>query len=168
MHVVVQGMAAEFDRAAPVLATESQRGAARFVSGAGRHGLFDNSCVGTVTIATTGPASPLLPFPRFHAVLFDIGGVVIDSPIDLIEAYAQERDITPRFVLNRFLAKSPSFQQLERGELDEVVRAQCICVCVCVCACVYVCMCVCVCTCVCVCECGCEREAQHMRACAFK
>ncbi len=115
----MQGIAAEFIRAGPVLATESQRGAARFVSGAGRHGVFaGNMNAGSVPAA---PAALPSPLPRFDVVLFDIGGVVIDSPIDLIEAYAQERGILPRFVLNRFLAKSPSFQQLERGELDEVV-----------------------------------------------
>lgn len=51
------------------------------------------------------------------AVFFDLGGVVLDSPIHTISKI--ERDFgLPRHSLNKALGLSPLFHQLERGEIS--------------------------------------------------
>lgn len=55
--------------------------------GAGRHGSFDN-------------LAPTAGSQAVKAVIFDLGGVVFDSPINTIEAYAAKKGFK-RFALNR-------------------------------------------------------------------
>ncbi|CAJ1381496.1 unnamed protein product [Effrenium voratum] len=50
-----------------------------------------------------------------RVVIFDIGGVVIDSPINAIRDFCQKRQIQD---LNRFLFSSQAWAALERGRLD--------------------------------------------------
>jgi epoxide hydrolase-like predicted phosphatase len=63
----------------------------------------------------------------YRAVLFDLGGVVLDSPLHVIAAY--ERDLgLPAGVVNRVVVDtgpSGAWSRLERGELamEEFVRA---------------------------------------------
>jgi soluble epoxide hydrolase/lipid-phosphate phosphatase len=52
-----------------------------------------------------------------EAVFFDLGGVVLESPIHAITRIEQEYGL-PRHSLNKALGLSPLFQQLERGEIS--------------------------------------------------
>ena len=51
------------------------------------------------------------------AVFFDLGGVVLESPIHAITRIEQEHGL-PRHALNKALGLSQLFQQLERGEIS--------------------------------------------------
>ncbi|KAL6044824.1 Acyl-CoA dehydrogenase member 10 [Balamuthia mandrillaris] len=58
--------------------------------------------------------------PRFAAVLFDLGGVVLGSPFDAIESYERELGLPP-LSINRCIAKrghQGAFARLERGEIS--------------------------------------------------
>jgi putative hydrolase of the HAD superfamily len=50
-------------------------------------------------------------------VLFDLGGVVVDSPIGVILEYEHSLGL-PRHALNILLGRSPHFHALERGEIS--------------------------------------------------
>jgi putative hydrolase of the HAD superfamily len=57
---------------------------------------------------------------RFAAVIFDLGGVVLGSPLHAIAAFERERGIPEGFV-NRVVVESGpggAWSRLERGELD--------------------------------------------------
>ena len=57
---------------------------------------------------------------RFRAVIFDLGGVVLDSPLHAIAAYEQELGI-PAGCVNRVVVDtgpSGAWSRLERGELS--------------------------------------------------
>jgi epoxide hydrolase-like predicted phosphatase len=56
----------------------------------------------------------------FHAVLFDVGGVVVGSPLEAIAAYEHEHGI-PAGAINRIVVATGAggaWSRLERGELD--------------------------------------------------
>lgn len=56
---------------------------------------------------------------RFRAVIFDLGGVVVGSPLHAIAAYERERGLDPGIV-NRIIVGTGStgaWSRLERGEL---------------------------------------------------
>ncbi len=57
---------------------------------------------------------------RFRAVIFDLGGVVLESPLPAIAAYETETGLPPHFVARLVVeggAEGP-WARLERGELD--------------------------------------------------
>ncbi len=57
---------------------------------------------------------------RFRAVIFDLGGVVLESPLPAIAAYETESGLPPRLVARLVVeggADGP-WARLERGELD--------------------------------------------------
>lgn len=55
-----------------------------------------------------------------RAVIFDLGGVVLDSPLDAIAHYERERALPEGFVNRLVVASGPNgaWQRLERGEID--------------------------------------------------
>lgn len=58
--------------------------------------------------------------PDLAGVLFDMGGVVMDSPLHAIARYERERGLTPN-AINRAIAaagESGAWARLERGELS--------------------------------------------------
>ena len=58
-------------------------------------------------------------FVRFRAVIFDLGGVVLGSPLHAIAAYEREQDIPAGFVNRVVVETGPrgAWSRLERGEL---------------------------------------------------
>ena len=56
----------------------------------------------------------------FRAVLFDLGGVVFDSPLDAFARYEQEVGLPPNFIrtLNATNSDSNAWARFERAELD--------------------------------------------------
>lgn len=56
----------------------------------------------------------------FRAVIFDLGGVVLGSPLHVIRDYEQEKGIQAGFVNNVVVSTGPSgaWSRLERGELE--------------------------------------------------
>ena len=57
---------------------------------------------------------------RFRAVLFDLGGVVFDSPLDGFTRYEQEIGLPSNFIrtLNSTNSDTNAWARFERGELD--------------------------------------------------
>ena len=58
--------------------------------------------------------------PPFRAVIFDLGGVVLESPLPAIATYETETGLPPRFIARMVVeggAEGP-WARLERGELD--------------------------------------------------
>lgn len=57
---------------------------------------------------------------RFRAVIFDLGGVVIGSPLHAIAAYERDHGVTPGFINRVVVDTAPdgAWSRLERGELD--------------------------------------------------
>ncbi len=55
----------------------------------------------------------------FRAVIFDVGGVVVDSPLHVIEAYERELGLEPGLVNRVVIEAGPggAWARLERGEL---------------------------------------------------
>jgi putative hydrolase of the HAD superfamily len=69
----------------------------------------------------------------FRAVIFDLGGVVLDSPLHVIAAYERELGIPAGFVNRVVVDTGPSgaWSRLERGELggrafEEAFEAECV------------------------------------------
>jgi putative hydrolase of the HAD superfamily len=69
----------------------------------------------------------------FRAVIFDLGGVVLDSPLHVIAAYERELGIPAGFVNRLVVETGPSgaWSRLERGELggrafEEAFEAECL------------------------------------------
>ncbi|KAK8188854.1 uncharacterized protein BKA78DRAFT_253440 [Phyllosticta capitalensis] len=66
--------------------------------------------------------------PRTKALLFDIGGVVVLSPLAAISAYEQSLNLPAGYINSAIAAAAPNgaFQRLERGEmwLDDAFFAQ--------------------------------------------
>jgi putative hydrolase of the HAD superfamily len=61
-----------------------------------------------------------MPAARFRAVVFDLGGVVVGSPLHAIAAYEQELGF-PRHAINRVVMTTGpggAWSRLERGELQ--------------------------------------------------
>ena len=59
------------------------------------------------------------PVPPYRAVIFDVGGVIVDSPLEAIAAYEREHGI-PAGLINRVVVTSGAtgaWSRLERGEL---------------------------------------------------
>jgi putative hydrolase of the HAD superfamily len=56
-----------------------------------------------------------------RAVLFDLGGVVFDSPLDGFARYEEEAGLPPRFLrtLNATNSDTNAWARFERGELDQ-------------------------------------------------
>jgi len=75
-------------------------------TGVGRHGSFAAFGAGAVPAGAVSPSpspaatAPVASATRYRAVLFDLGGVVVDSPISIIEGYNQELGL-PRHSLNK-------------------------------------------------------------------
>jgi enoyl-CoA hydratase len=125
----------EFSAAFPVLGSESVSGASRFsLQKVGRHGSFSafaspspaSSQLIPVSVSSkqSDPVShlrcliPQAGQPRaIRAVLFDLGGVILESPVDVIEHHNRALGL-PAFCLNRFIGMSSAFHRLEKGELD--------------------------------------------------
>lgn len=57
---------------------------------------------------------------RFRAVLFDLGGVVFDSPLDAFARYETEAGVPANFIrtLNATNSDDNAWARFERGELD--------------------------------------------------
>ena len=66
---------------------------------------------------------------RFSAVIFDLGGVVLGSPLHAIAAFEREQAIPAGFVNRVVMETAPqgAWSRLERGEItleeDEHVRS---------------------------------------------
>lgn len=132
----------ESAHALAIVRDESIAGATRFTRGQGRHGQF--AAPADVPSLAARPASAVSPsnsvavtavhsrgsvsaaasesgrapaHGRISCVLFDLGGVVVDSPV--AEILAHERRLgLPAHTLNGLLARSAHFYALERGEID--------------------------------------------------
>ena len=68
---------------------------------------------------TPAAADSWQPDPTVRAVLFDVGGVLVDSPFTAIAAYERELRL-PEGVINRVIAAGGdggAFARLERGEV---------------------------------------------------
>ena len=61
-----------------------------------------------------------MPTGPISAVIFDLGGVVLDSPLDVFVAYETELGIEPHTVNRNIVAagSAGAWSRLERGELD--------------------------------------------------
>ena len=85
---------------------QSQLGAKKFASGAGRGGdfsEFSSSSKSSTTSPATLAASSTTPGSeerKFDAVVFDLGGVLIDSPLVFITEYEAELGL-PQHTLNK-------------------------------------------------------------------
>ena len=55
----------------------------------------------------------------YRSVIFDLGGVVVGSPLHAIAVYERERGMTPNAVNRVVVSAGPmgAWQRLERGEL---------------------------------------------------
>lgn len=110
----------EFRYAEKIVREEGIAGAKRFVQGQGRHGGFEK----TKPSSPPSSASPLSLPPSsspssspFRGVWFDLGGVVVDSPVSSIHAFESSHGLPPNSI-NLLLGRSSHFHQLERGELE--------------------------------------------------
>ena len=58
--------------------------------------------------------------PDYRGVIFDLGGVVLDSPLHVIARFEEERGIPQNFVNHLVLETAPdgAWSKLERGEVD--------------------------------------------------
>lgn len=93
---------------------EAAAGAARFASGEGRHGSFGGDSVdGGDGDTEEGRAA-------VQAVLFDLGGVIVNSPFVQIAKYERRLGLKPNAINYAIMAAGPegAFQRLERGELN--------------------------------------------------
>ena len=109
-----RALADEFNVAMSVLSKESiAAGASKFAQGAGRHGQV--ATANTPAAAAETASSP--HNGRYSCVLFDLGGVVVDSPVAEILRYERSLNL-PAQSLNLLLGRSAHFHALERGELD--------------------------------------------------
>ena len=64
---------------------------------------------------------------KWRAVIFDLGGVVLDSPLHAIARFERDAGIPEGFV-NRVVATTAphgAWSRLERGELSKIGRASC-------------------------------------------
>ncbi len=100
-----------------VLTLETVKGASAFVRGAGRHGQFGSGGGGAAAAATSvGSGSG---GRKYDCVTFDLGGVVIDSPIVMIMEHERELGLPPH-TLNRLMQYSKAFSDLETGNCNLV------------------------------------------------
>ena len=60
------------------------------------------------------------PVTRFRAIIFDLGGVVLGSPLPAIAAYETQTGLPPHFVARLVVEGGDDgpWARLERGELD--------------------------------------------------
>jgi len=123
----------EFAQARDIVREESLAGAKRFAQGQGRHGEFATShslvaltasSIAAANHAAAGVSSAAAPAlassassSRIRCVLFDLGGVVVDSPVRAILQYERSLGLPPH-ALNILLGRSLHFHALERGELS--------------------------------------------------
>jgi epoxide hydrolase-like predicted phosphatase len=58
--------------------------------------------------------------PDYKAVIFDLGGVVLDSPLHFFTRWEKERGLEPNFIGRVVIGSGPdgAWSRLERGELD--------------------------------------------------
>ena len=58
--------------------------------------------------------------PSYKGVIFDLGGVVLDSPLHVIARFEKERGIPANFVNQLVVETGPdgAWSKLERGEVD--------------------------------------------------
>ena len=103
-----EALESEGKHAVEIIKRESIQGARRFASGTGRHGKFAISA--NTTAASSTPS-------QYSIVLFDLGGVVVTSPIYAILDYESSLGL-PKHSINLMMGKSKHFHALERGELD--------------------------------------------------
>ncbi len=68
------------------------------------------------SIPTSNNSSLSPSSPRIRLVLFDIGGVFIDSPVEIIRELERKYFLPPHSI-NKILSKSSSFQLLETGKI---------------------------------------------------
>jgi hypothetical protein len=102
-------------------AQDIQSGAAVFMKGAGRHGQFGAAPEQKHTQKQSSAAQR-----AFDCVTFDLGGVIIDSPVVMISEYEKVLGLTPH-TLNKLMAFSPAFADLETGRCSLKVRTTLIC-----------------------------------------
>ena len=136
-----EALARESAGARHIIQAESVAGASRFMQGALRHGRFAHqetaatadaaataaassfsatAASSSASAATAAPAVPLSPstgVSRLRCVWFDLGGVVVESPVGAILAYERSLGLAPH-TLNMLLGRSRHFEALERGELE--------------------------------------------------
>jgi enoyl-CoA hydratase len=117
----------ESAHALDIVREESVAGATRFARGQGRHGTFASTSASshhTVAAASSSSAAvapavstAACAAPSIRCVLFDLGGVVVDSPVGVILEYERSLGL-PRHALNILLGRSRHFHALERGEIS--------------------------------------------------
>lgn len=115
----VEAMGNEFQRGLESL-KEAPLGAARFAAGEGRHGAFRAASPSSSRAADSSTTPPRSPHPLYDAVVFDVGGVIVDSPLVTIARYEADLGL-PKHAINRMIVSAGergSFQRLERGELS--------------------------------------------------
>lgn len=111
-------LAAEFKGGTAVL-QQSKLGAGRFADGAGRGGDFSGFEPTGGQLAPAPRANSKKPQTCPAVVVFDLGGVILDSPFAGITAMEQRFNL-PAHAINRAIAGAGdcgSFQRLERGEI---------------------------------------------------
>ena len=132
---VIEGMKKEFQNGVPIVREESIKGAKHFVQGQGRHGQFQQQqpyqqqplshplrplTASSSSMSSSNSSSASLPppsrFQAYVAVLFDLGGVIVDSPVPVIQSYEAALGV-PKNSINLMLARSKHFHALERGEI---------------------------------------------------
>lgn len=138
-----RALADEFEPGMDIVRREGVAGATRFAKGAGRGGNFGDiggeaaaasvSAIAPSTSAAVRPvpssastsglggsSTPLhAPAPTLpiQVVMFDLGGVVVDSPVAAILQFEREHGM-PRHSVNMLLGRSAHFHALERGDVD--------------------------------------------------
>jgi epoxide hydrolase-like predicted phosphatase len=123
----LEALRSEFARLAaqPQLLDDASKGARLFASGQGRGGApvarAGGALLGEGRLAAAPVSSSAAAVTRVHpplrAVLFDVGGVLTDSPVLVIEEYAAARGL-PSGKLNRMFAASEHWAQLETGTIS--------------------------------------------------
>lgn len=89
---------------------DAAKGASKFVQGAGRHGnLIDK----TVSHREGGSPLKATSGSSVHAVLFDLGGVLLESPFRALADYARQCGVDTGTLL-KYVSKSGTLNELNR------------------------------------------------------
>eukprot|EP01083_Nonionella_stella_P081144 223390_1 len=103
----------------PAVRSEIRGGATNFARGSGRHGSFRD--IRSSEISKSHKSETMCPF---DCVLFDLGGVVFDSPVEAIERYQRRMEDSGRIPkgvsFNQAFNLSEAFHDLETGKFKSV------------------------------------------------
>jgi enoyl-CoA hydratase len=133
-----QALHDEFQNSFSVINTESIAGATKFKSGEGRGGKFyvtetnsknqtSSSSSITSSLTSSSPSSSLpplrVPTPSlpYKCVIFDFGGVLLDSPVKLISEHEKMLGL-PKHTLNLLIGTSNYFHAMERYVVNKNIE----------------------------------------------